>query len=44
MATEVFGFQEPGYDPSGIMASRVAEVATVLLLGAWLAGRGRRRR
>jgi hypothetical protein len=40
----VFGFQEPGYDPSAIMASRIAEVATVVFLGAFLAGRLTRRR
>jgi hypothetical protein len=42
--TPLFGFQEPGYDPSAIMASRIAEVATVVFLGAFLAGRlaGRR--
>jgi hypothetical protein len=37
--TPLFGFQEPGYDPSAIMASRVAEVATVVFLGVFLAGR-----
>ena len=42
--TPLFGFQEPGYDPSAIMVSRIAEVATVVFLGAFLAGRlaGRR--
>jgi len=33
---------EPGYDPSGLMAARVSELATVALLGgylvAWLVG------
>jgi hypothetical protein len=37
--TPLFGFQEPGYDPSAIMASRIAELATVVFLGAFLAGR-----
>jgi hypothetical protein len=35
----LFGFQEPGYDPVAIAASRGAEVATVVLLGAYLAAR-----
>jgi hypothetical protein len=35
--TPLFGFQEPGYDPTGIVASRGAEIATVVLLGAFLA-------
>jgi hypothetical protein len=42
--TPLFGFQEPGYDPSAIMASRIAEVATVVFLGAFLAGRFTSRR
>jgi amino acid transporter len=42
--TPLFGFKEPGYDPSAIMASRVAEVATVVFLGAFLAGRFTTRR
>lgn len=33
----LFGFREPGYDPAAIAASRGAEVATALLLGAYLA-------
>jgi len=33
--TPLFGFMEPGYDPSAIMASRVAEPATVFLLGSF---------
>jgi hypothetical protein len=37
--TPLFGFKEPGYDPSAIMASRVAEVATVVFLGALLGRR-----
>jgi hypothetical protein len=35
--TPLFGFMEPGYDPPAIMAARVAEVATVALLGSFLA-------
>jgi hypothetical protein len=35
--TPLFGFQEPGYDPTGIAASRISEVAAVVLLGAVLA-------
>jgi hypothetical protein len=42
--TPLFGFQEPGYDPSAIRASRIAEVATVVFLGAFLAVRFPRRR
>jgi hypothetical protein len=41
--TPLFGFQEPGYDPPAIMASRIGEVATVVLLGAFLAGGSRGR-
>jgi hypothetical protein len=45
--TPLFGFMEPGYDPPAILASRVAEAATVLLLGGFLvarlAGRSARR-
>jgi hypothetical protein len=37
--TPLFGFKEPGYDPPAIMATRVAEVAAVLLLGSFLAAR-----
>ena len=40
--TPVFGFQEPGYDPAAIMASRVAEIVTVVALGGYLAMRSRR--
>jgi hypothetical protein len=40
----VFGFMEPGYDPPGLMASRVSELVTVGLLSCFLvarfAGRG----
>jgi hypothetical protein len=37
--TPLFGFMEPGYDPSAILASRIAEAATVLSLGAYAVGR-----
>jgi len=37
--TPLFGFKEPGYDPTGITAARATEVATVLFLGAFLVGR-----
>jgi hypothetical protein len=37
--TPLFGFKEPGYDPTGIAAARGAETATVLFLGAYLVGR-----
>jgi hypothetical protein len=35
--TPLFGFMEPGYDPTAITAVRVAEVATVAFLGSFLA-------
>jgi hypothetical protein len=35
--TPLFGFKEPGYDASAIMAARVSEVAAVVLLSAFLA-------
>jgi hypothetical protein len=35
----LFGFMEPDYDPTAILASRVAEVAAALLLGSYLVGR-----
>jgi len=41
--TPLFGFQEPGYDPTAILASRISEVATVVFLGAFLAARYLRR-
>ena len=41
--TPLFGFMEPGYDPEAILAARVAEVATVVLLGAFMAARFVRR-
>jgi hypothetical protein len=37
--TPLFGFKEPGYDPAGIAAARVSEIATVVLLGAFLVAR-----
>jgi hypothetical protein len=37
--TPLFGFQEPGYDPTAITASRVLEIAAVVLLGAFLIAR-----
>jgi hypothetical protein len=37
--TPLFGFKEPGYDPSAIAVSRVAEIAAVVFLGLFLAGR-----
>jgi hypothetical protein len=33
--TPLFGFMEPGYDPPAIMASRAAELATVVFLGSF---------
>jgi hypothetical protein len=41
--TPLFGFMEPGYDPTAILASRIAEVATVVFLGAFLVARFLRR-
>jgi hypothetical protein len=41
--TPLFGFTEPGYDPEAILASRISEAATVVLLGAFLAARLLRR-
>jgi hypothetical protein len=37
--TGLFGFREPGYEPTAIAASRVAEVAAVALLSIFLAAR-----
>ena len=37
--TPLFGFMEPGYDPAALMASRVAELVTVGLLGSYLVAR-----
>jgi hypothetical protein len=34
--TPLFGFKEPGYDPTAIAAARISEIATVVLLGAFL--------
>jgi hypothetical protein len=41
--TPLFGFMEPGYDPEAILTARIAEVATVVFLGAFLWARFRRR-
>jgi len=38
--TSLFGFMEPGYDPSAIMAARVSEIAAVVLLSLTLVARG----
>jgi hypothetical protein len=37
--TPLFGFQEPGYDPSAIALSRGTEIAAVVLLSASLVAR-----
>jgi hypothetical protein len=37
--TPLFGFMEPGYDPPAILASRVAELVAVGLLGSYLVAR-----
>jgi hypothetical protein len=37
--TPLFGFMEPGYDPTAILFARLAEGATVVLLGAYLVAR-----
>jgi hypothetical protein len=37
--TPLFGFMEPGYDPTAILVSRISEGATVVLLGSYLAAR-----
>jgi hypothetical protein len=37
--TPLFGFMEPGYDPTAILASRIAEAVTVLSLGGYLVAR-----
>ena len=42
--TPLFGFMEPGYDPTAITVARVSEIATVVFLGAFFAGRFLRRR
>jgi hypothetical protein len=41
--TPLFGFMEPGYDPTAITAARISEVATVVFLGAFFVGRFLRR-
>jgi hypothetical protein len=40
----LFGFQEPGYDPTAILQARITEVATVALLTTFLVARTVRRR
>jgi hypothetical protein len=42
--TPLFGFMEPGYDPAGIAAARVSEIAAVALLGAFLVAHTTQRR
>ena len=37
--TPLFGFMEPGYDPTAILASRLAEGTAVLFLGGFLVAR-----
>jgi hypothetical protein len=37
--TPLFGFMEPGYDPTAILASRVAEAVAVLSLAGFLVAR-----
>jgi hypothetical protein len=37
--TPLFGFMEPGYDPTAILVSRIAEVVTVVSLGAYVIAR-----
>ncbi len=37
--TPLFGFMEPGYDPTAILGTRIAEGATVVLLGGYLVAR-----
>jgi hypothetical protein len=41
--TPLFGFMEPGYDPTAIMTARVSEIATVVFLGAFVVTRFLRR-
>jgi hypothetical protein len=41
--TPLLGFQEPGYDPPALMAARVAELTTIVLLGSWALSRFARR-
>jgi hypothetical protein len=40
----LFGFQEPGYDPTAIREARITEVATVALLTTFLVARAAARR
>jgi hypothetical protein len=42
--TPLFGFMEPGYDPAGIAAARISEIATVVLLSGFLVARATQRR
>ena len=42
--TPLFGFMEPGYDPTGIAAARISEIATMVLLGAFLVAHTTQRR
>jgi hypothetical protein len=42
--TPLFGFKEPGYDPAGIAAARISEIATVVLLAAFLVAHTTQRR
>ncbi len=37
--TPLFGFMEPGYDPTAILASRIAEAVAIVFLGAFEIGR-----
>jgi hypothetical protein len=37
--TPLFGFMEPGYDPTAITTARISEIATVVFLGAFLVAR-----
>jgi hypothetical protein len=37
--TPLFGFQEPGYDPTAIMAARVSEIVAVVALSVFLLAR-----
>ena len=37
--TPLFGFMEPGYDPTAILVSRISEGTAVVLLGSYLAAR-----
>jgi hypothetical protein len=41
--TPLFGFKEPGYDPTGIAVARVSEASAVVFLGAFLISHNRRR-